>query len=109
MGATYQRTTTSIMSDMIHRETKVYVDDMIVMSKYRQGNTTVLRKLFDRLRKFNMRLNRQKCAFGVTSDKLLGYVISSRGIEVDPSKIKAILPIEPPTNEKESRGFLGKL
>ena len=68
-----------------------------------------MRKFFERLRKFNMRLNPQKCAFGVTSGKLLGYVISSRGIEVDPAKIKAIMSLNPPQNEKEIRGFLGRL
>ena len=80
-GATYQRTATAIMSDMIHREIEVYVDDMIVKSKERNEHTSVLQKFFNRLRQYNMRLNPQKCAFGVTSGKLLGYVISSRGIQ----------------------------
>ena len=56
-----------------------------------------------------MRLNPAKCAFGVTSDKLLGYVISSRGIEIDPTKVKAIMAMPPPKNEKEIRGFIGRL
>ena len=56
-----------------------------------------------------MRLNPQKCAFGVTSGKLLGYVVSTRSIEIDPSKIKAIIDMPPPQTEKEIRGFLGKL
>ena len=94
---------------MTHREIEVYVDDMIVKSKERHEHTSVLRKFFNRLRQYNMRLNPQKCAFGVTLGKLLGYVISSRGIEADPSKIKAILEMQPPTNEKEIRGFLGRL
>ncbi|KNA04804.1 hypothetical protein SOVF_196320, partial [Spinacia oleracea] len=108
-GATYQRIATSIMSDMIHREIEVYVDDMIVKSKEQHEDTTVLRKFFNRLRQYNMRLNPQKCAFRVTSGKLLGYVISSQGIEADPSKIKAILDMKPPANEKEIWGFLSKL
>ena len=108
-GGTYQRTAIAIMSDMIHREIEVYVDDMIVKSKERHEHTSIHRKFFNRLRQYNMRLNPQKCAFGVTSGKLLGYVISSRGIEADPSKIKAILEMQPPTNEKEIRGFLGRL
>ena len=56
-----------------------------------------------------MRLNPKKCTFGVTSGKLLGHIISKRHIEVDPEKIKAILDIPAPRNEKEIRGFLGKL
>ncbi|MEF8696030.1 UNVERIFIED_CONTAM: hypothetical protein ORL81_27485, partial [Bacillus cereus] len=58
---------------------------------------------------YNMRLNPQKCTFGVTSGKLLGYVVSNRGIEADPSKIKAIIEMPPPKTEKEIRGFLGRL
>ena len=86
-GATYQRAATTLLHDMIHKEVEVYVDDMIVKSKIREGHILALRKFFERLQKFNMRLNPQKCAFGVTSGKLLGYVISSRGIEIDPTKI----------------------
>ncbi|XP_056688956.1 uncharacterized mitochondrial protein AtMg00860-like [Spinacia oleracea] len=56
-----------------------------------------------------MRLNLQKCTFGVTSGKLLGYVVSTRGIEIDPSKIKSITEMPPPKSEKQIQGFLGKL
>ena len=56
-----------------------------------------------------MRLNPKKCTFGVTSGKLLGFLITRRGIEVDPSKIKAIQEMAPPRNEKEVRGFLGRI
>ena len=108
-GATYQRTATTLLHDMMHKEVEVYVDDMIVKSKDRIGHLSALRKFFERLRRYNMRLNPQKCAFGVTSGKLLGYVVSTRGIEIDPSKIKAILELPPPQTEKEIRGFLGRL
>ena len=108
-GATYQQAATTLLHDMMHKEVEVYVDDMIVKSKDRAGHDPTLRKFFDRLWKYNMRLNPKKCAFGVTSDKLLGYVISTRGIEIDPSKIKAIMSLKPPSNEKEIRGFLGRL
>ena len=56
-----------------------------------------------------MRLNPQKCTFRVKVGKLLGFLVSDRGIEVDPSKIKAILEMPPPRSEKEIRGFLGRL
>jgi len=52
-------------------------------------------------------LNPSKCTFGVTSGKLLGHVVSKRGIEIDPSKIKAISEMAPPKTEKEIRSFLG--
>ena len=56
-----------------------------------------------------MRLNPKKCTFGVTSGKLLGHIVSERDIEVDLEKIKAILDMHAPRNEKEIIGFLGRL
>ncbi|GMP35446.1 hypothetical protein CsSME_00007868 [Camellia sinensis var. sinensis] len=94
---------------MIHKEVEVYVDDMIIKSKEREGHYTALQKFFQRIREFRLRLNPQKCTFGVTAGKMLGFLITQRGIEVDPSKIKAILEIPPPRTEKEVRGFLGKV
>ena len=85
---------------MMHKEIEVYVDDMIVKSKDRMGHIKALRKFFTRIKEYKMRLNPQKCAFGVTSGKLLGYVVSTRGIEIDPSKIKAIVYMSPPQAEK---------
>ena len=67
-----------------------------------------LQRFFERIRQFRLRLNPKKCTFGVTSGKLLGHIVSERGIEVDPEKIKAILDMPAPRNEKEIRGFLGR-
>ena len=56
-----------------------------------------------------MRLNPKKCTFGVTSGKLLGHIVSERGIEVDPKKIKAILDMPALRTKREIRGLLGRL
>ena len=56
-----------------------------------------------------MRLNPKKCTFGVTSRKLLGYMVSERGIEADPDKIRTILDMLAPRTERDIRGFLGRL
>lgn len=108
-GAAYQRVATTILHDMIHKEVEVYVDDMIVKSKEREGHYTALEKFFQRIREYRLRLNSQKCTFGVMSGKILGFLIKQRDIEVDPSKIKAILEMPPPRTEKEERDFLGKV
>ena len=92
---------------MMHNEVEVHVDDMIVKSKNREGHITNLRKFFERIKEYKLRLNLQKCTFGVTTRKLLGFLVSDRRIEVDPSKIKAILDMPPSKSEKEIRGFLG--
>ena len=55
------------------------------------------------------RLNPNKCTFGVRSGKLLGFVVSDKGIQVDPAKVKAIQEMPSPRTEKEVRGLLGRL
>ena len=94
---------------MMRNKVEVYVNDMIVKSKDRENHTKNLRKFFERIKEYRLRLNPQKCAFGVTTRKLLGFLVRDRGIEVDPSKIKAILEMPPPKSEKEIRGFYGRL
>src|ERR1043165_5609769 len=59
--------------------------------------------------KFRLSLNLNKCTFGVRSGKLLGFIVSERGIEVDPAKGKEIQEIPEPRTKKEVRGFLGRL
>ncbi|KAE8678980.1 hypothetical protein F3Y22_tig00111402pilonHSYRG00591 [Hibiscus syriacus] len=109
-GATYQRAMVTLFHDMMHKEIEVYVDDMIAKSKTEEEeHIQNLRKLFQRLRKYQLKLNPAKCTFGVTSGKLLGFVVSKKGIEIDPDKVKAIQDLPPPNTKKEVRGFLGRL
>ena len=107
VGATYQRMATVLLPDMMHNEVEVYVDDMIMKSKEREDHIINLRKFFKRINEYRLRLNSQKCIFGVIVGKLLGFLVSDREIEVDPSNIKAILEMSPPKSEKEIRGSLG--
>jgi len=108
-SATYQRMAMVLLHDMMHNKVEVYVDDMIGKSKEREGHIINLRKLFEGIKEYRLRLNPQKCTFGVTTGKLLGFLVCDRGIEVDPSKNKTILEIPPPKSKKEIRGFLGRL
>jgi hypothetical protein len=75
-GATYQRAMVTLFHDMIHKEIEVYVDDMIAKSQEEDEHLVHLSKLFARLRKFKLRLNPNKCTFGVRSGKLLGFIVS---------------------------------
>ncbi|KAA3473594.1 RNA-directed DNA polymerase (Reverse transcriptase), Ribonuclease H [Gossypium australe] len=95
-----------VVHDMMHKEIKVYVDDMIAKSRIEKEQVEVLKKLFLRLRKFQLKLNPAKCTFRDRSRKLLGFVVSKKGIEVDSSKVKAIQELPPPRTQKEVRGFL---
>jgi len=98
----------TLFHKMIHKEIEVYVDDMIAKSAYEEDHLVNLKKLFERLRKYKLRLNPSKCTFGVRYVKLLGFIVSQRGIEVDPDKVRAILEMSHPCTEKEVRGFLGR-
>jgi len=108
-GATYQWAMVALFHDMMHKEIEVYVDDMIAKSKTKEEHFVNLGKLFERLRKYQLRLNPAKCTFGVKLGRLLGFVVSQKGIEVDPEKVKAILEMPKPRTEKQVRGFLGRM
>jgi hypothetical protein len=108
-GATYQRAMVTLFHDMMHKEIEIYMDDLIAKSGEGENHVQILKKLFERLRKYKLRLNPAKCSFGMKSRKLLGFVVSDKGIEVDPKKVKAIQAMPSPKTEKEVRGFLGRL
>ena len=69
----------------------------------------MLRKVFERCRAFKLRMNPLNCAFGVSSRKFLGFLVHSRGIDVDPAKATAIATMRPPATVKELKSFLGKV
>ena len=100
---------TALLHDIMHNEVEVNVDDIIVKSKEREGHIINLRKFFKRIKEYRLRLNPQNCTFGVTARKLLGFLVSDKGIKFDSSKIKSILEMPPHKNKKEIRGFLGQL
>ncbi|KAM1443840.1 hypothetical protein ACFX2I_040069 [Malus domestica] len=108
-GATYQRAMQKIFNDMLHKNVECYVDDVVVKTKKRSDHLKDLRVVFERLRKYNLKMNPLKCAFGVTSGKFLGFIVKHRGIEVDQSKIKAIQNMPEPRNLHELKSLQGRL
>ena len=76
VGVSYQRAATTLLHNLIHKEVEVYVNDMIVKSKDREGHMPALRKFFEGIWFNKLRLNPKKCTFGVTSRKLLGFMVS---------------------------------
>ena len=88
---------------------EVYVDDMLVKSKLSTDHLTDLRETFATLRKYQMKLNPEKCAFGVGSGKFLGFMVSQRGIEANPKKIKALIEMQSPRTVKEVQRLTGRV
>ncbi|KAK1619547.1 hypothetical protein QYE76_025064 [Lolium multiflorum] len=84
-----------------------YVDDIAVMTRKGSDLISDLTETFDNLRRYKMMLNPLKCVFGVPAGKLLGFIVSHRGIEVNPEKIKAILCIKRPTCLKDVQRLTG--
>lgn len=89
--ATYQWLVKRMFKSQIRRNVAVYVDDMLVKSKQATNHLKDLKKTFQTVRAYNIKLNPAKCAFRVASRKFLGFMVSQRGIEANPKKVNAIL------------------
>ena len=85
----------------------VYIDDMVVKSKVVSEHVGDLGDIFEILRKHKLRLNASKCSFSVGSSKFLGYMVTHRGIEVNPDQVKAINSLQLPRNPKEIQKLIG--
>ena len=93
----------------IRQNVEVYVDDMLVEILDKEKHMDDLQETFDTLRRYNMKLNPSKCAFGVSSGKFLGFIVSHRGIEANLNKIQVILNMEAPRNIKEVQSLTGRV
>ena len=88
--ATYQRLVKKMFQAQLGKTMEVYIDDMVVKSRESQDHLADLHQIFGILHKFQLKLNASKCAFGVGSGKLLGSLVTRRGIETNPDQITAI-------------------
>ncbi|KAL0407092.1 UNVERIFIED_CONTAM: hypothetical protein Slati_4023100 [Sesamum latifolium] len=88
---------------------EVYVDDMLIKSKKAHHHVEDLNETFTVLRKYWLKLNLGKCAFGVSGGRFLGFMVTQRGIEANPDKIKAIMDMRPPTNINEVQRLTGRI
>jgi ribonuclease HI len=106
---TFVRAMGKTFGDLIRDRIEVYVDDIVVKTK--RGSTLVedLNLVFDKLRTTRTKLNPDKCVFGVSAGKLLGFLVSHRGIEANLEKIKAIEAMRPPTCIKDVQKLTGSL
>ena len=108
-GATYQRCMQKCFRNQLGRNLEVYVDDIVIKTRRTSDLIQDLEEAFANLRRYRIKLNPEKCVFGVPSGKLLGFVISERGIEANPEKISAILKLGPIGNVKGVQKLTGCL
>ena len=108
-GATFQRCMQKCLLKQLGRNAHVYVDDVVVKTEKRGMLLEDLKETFENLRRFQIKLNPEKCVFGVPAGQLLGFLVSERGIECNPVKIKAIEKMEVPTRLLDVQKFTGCL
>ena len=107
--STYQRMMTKMFEPQLGKNVEVYIDDMVVKSKLVFEHIMDLTSIFEILREHKLRLNASKWSFGVSSGKFLGYMVTHRGIEVNPDQIKVINNLQPPRNPKELQKLTGMM
>ncbi|XP_031096999.1 uncharacterized protein LOC116001249 [Ipomoea triloba] len=108
-GATYQRMVNALFGELIGKSMEAYIDDMLVKSRSMCDHASDLRQSFEIMRRHRLRLNPTKCTFAVQTGKFLGFMMTRRGIEPNPTKVKAIMDMRPPATVREVQQLTGRL
>jgi hypothetical protein len=109
VSATYQRAMNLVVHDLLGIILEDYIDDAIVKSDSMDGHLADLRLTLERMCRYGLKMNPLKCAFGVLSDKFLGFIIHEHDIEIDPTKIESIIKVHQPQCKNGMQKFLGKV
>jgi len=108
-GATFQRVMDISFAKEKDKILVIYLDDITVFSKTDEDHAAHLLRVFRKCRKFSISLNPRKSHFAMKEGKLLGHIISSKGIRVDPKQVEAIQKVKLPRNKIEVQSFIGKV
>jgi ribonuclease HI len=108
-AGSFSRMTAKVLRSQIGRNVLTYVDDIIVKSTKQENHVADLQETFANFRQAGLKLNPEKCVFGVKKGKFLGCLVSTKGIEANPSKIEAILRMEPSNSKKGAQRLAGRL
>jgi len=106
---TYQRAMNYIFHQLIGKIVEIYIDDVVVKSKGHQEHLADLRRTLECTRKHGLKMNPNKCAFGVSAGQFLGFMVHERGIEISQKNISAINKVEAPTTKVELQSLIGKI
>jgi hypothetical protein len=106
-GATYQRAIQTCLAGHWGKRVEAYVNDVVIKTEKSENFIEDLQLVFNSLRRYRWKLNPEKCVFGVPTGKLLGIIVSHRGIEANPEKIKAIMRMEVPQSQKKVQRLTG--
>ena len=101
--------TKTVIGPQLQKNIIAYVDDIVVMSKNDGDHIADLKETFANLREAGLKLNLEKCVFGVSRGKMLGYIIGPEGIRANPDKTKAIISMVEPSTKKEVQKLTGRI
>jgi hypothetical protein len=108
-GSTFSRLTKTVLESQVGHNIFTYVDDIIVASRNKEDHLANLAETFVNMQDARLRLNPEKCIFGVHQGKILGYLVSHRGIEANQTKIQAIINMTPPQSTRDVQRLTGRL
>jgi hypothetical protein len=99
----------AVLGPQLQKNIIAYVDDIVVMSKNEEDHITDLKEMFTNLREVGLKLNPDKCVFGVSQRKMLRYIIGPESIRANPEKTKAIISMVEPSTKKEVQKLTGRI
>jgi hypothetical protein len=108
-GATYQRAMNYIYHDLIGKLVEIYIDDVVVKSTLTRGHLGDLRQVFEQTRRFGLKMNPKKCAFGVSTGQFLGFLVHEQGIEIGLKSQEVVRTMVPPTMKRELQQLIHKI
>jgi hypothetical protein len=108
-GTTYQRAMNYIFHNLIGKLVEIYIDDIMVKSASVEGHLGDVRRVLERTKRFGLKMNLNKCAFGVSAGQFVGFLVHERGIEIGLNSQEAVKTMVPPTTKKELQQLIGKI
>jgi hypothetical protein len=108
-GCTFSRMIAIVLHPQLQKNIFAYVDDIVVKSVQRRDHIRDLAETFVNLKAMNLRLNPEKCVIGIHKGKVLRCLVSTKGIEANPEKIKALIEMQDPISVKEIQKLTGRV
>jgi hypothetical protein len=108
-GPTFCRMMNAALKGQVSRNVLSYIDDIVVASKKKAAYISDLAETFTNMHEARLKLNLEKCIFGITRGKVLRCLLSTKDIEGNPDKIKSILQMQPPQTKKEIQKLIGRI
>jgi hypothetical protein len=108
-GPTFCRMTKVDLKDQVGRNVLSYVDDIVVACRKKETYISDMAEPFTNMREARLKLNPEKCIFGITRGKILDCLVSTKGIETNPDKIRAIIRMQPPQSRKDVQKLIGRI